>query len=151
MIRFAEAKDLQDCLRMARRFHEASPYSDLPFDEEKCKKLFRKYLEGNRAELLILLAEDRDVFGMIIGLRGELPFSSSVVSTELAWWVDPEYRRSRDSLMLFKAYQEWSRRVGAEITQVAMLDDVTDLSKFYEKQGYTPAEKSYIRKNHGSI
>lgn len=147
MIRFAERHDLEDCLRMARNFHEKSPYSHLDFDESKCRELFQKYLEGDRTEILILLAESSKVFGMIIGLRGELPFSSVPVSTELAWWVDPEYRKSRDSLMLFKAYEEWSRRVGAKITQVAMLDDVTDLSGFYTKQGYTAAEKSYVRNN----
>lgn len=145
MIRFAEERDLKDCIRMARSFHDASPYSSLGFDESKCRELFQKYLEGDRTEILILLAESTKVHGMIIGLRGELPFSSATVCTELAWWVDEDHRKTRDSLMLFKAYEEWSRRVGSEMTQVAMLDSVTDLSGFYKKQGYRQAEQSYVK------
>jgi hypothetical protein len=82
---------------------------------------------------------------MIIGFCDSLPFSSDRVAAELAWWVDEDKRGSRDSLLLFKAYEDWALRVGAKIKQMAMLDDVTNLAAFYEKQGYRPAERSYIK------
>jgi hypothetical protein len=43
------------------------------------------------------------------------------------------------------AYQEWARRVGAKTVQMAMLDDSMNLDKFYRRQGYVPAERSYIK------
>lgn len=144
-LRLANSGDFDDCLRMARLFHEKSPYGDREFSEEKCSEIFNNYLEDGGRNLIFILAEDRHVFGMIIGLRSELPFSSDVVCTELAWWVDEDRRGSRDSLLLFKAYEDWSRRVGGDIKAVAMLDGVTDLSDFYTRQGYRRAESTYIK------
>ena len=130
---------------MARAFHEASPYNGLEFSEEKCNGLFQSYLAGDKKSLVIILAVDEGPYGMIIGLSDSLPFSLDRVAMELAWWVDEDKRGSRDSLLLFKAYEDWALRVGAKIKQMAMLDDVTNLAAFYEKQGYRPAERSYIK------
>jgi RimJ/RimL family protein N-acetyltransferase len=141
-LKLAEASDYNDVIRMAKAFHEASPYKGLSFDEDKCKELFQKYLLGDRRSLIIILAGN---YGMIIGFCDSLPFSSDRVAVELAWWVDEDKRGSRDSLLLFKAYEDWALRVGAKIKQMAMLDDVTNLAAFYEKQGYRPAERSYIK------
>lgn len=145
MLRLAEQKDLQDCIRMAKNFHSSSPYSGQPFSEEKCVRLFNDYLSGDKTSMIIILAEDKTVFGMIIGLKSELPFSTVNVCTELAWWVDEDRRKTKDSILLFKAYEEWSKRVGGSLSAVAMLEGVTDLSLFYEKSGYRPAEKTFVK------
>src|SRR5688572_32090956 len=126
---------------MARAFHEASPYNSLEFSEEKCRALFESYLVGDKRSLVIILAVGTSPHGMIIGFSDSLPFSFDRVAVELAWWVDEDKRGSRDSLLLFKAYEDWALRVGAKIKQMAMLDDVTNLAAFYEKQGYRPAER----------
>ena len=131
---------------MARRFHEASPYSDLTFSEEQTRAVFEKYLKSNKTEIVIILSCDPKPMGMIIGACTGLPFSEDKVASELAWWVDEDKRGSRDSLLLFKAYQDWALRVGSKITQMAMLDGVTNLNNFYLKQGYVPAERSYIKR-----
>lgn len=131
---------------MARSFHEASPYSDLTFNEDACRKFFDSYLRSDRRSLIIILAGETP-YGMIIGHSDSPPFSHDRVASEVAWWVDEDKRGSRDSLLLFKAYQDWALRIGAKITQMAMLDDVTNLNNFYLKQGYVPAERSYIKRN----
>lgn len=143
-LRLANESDRHDCLRMARLFHSKSPYSNQEFSVEKCNEIFDRYLAGGGKDLIFILAEDVNPYGMIIGIRSELPFSKSVVCTELAWWVD-EDKRGRESLLLFKAYEEWSRRVGGDLNAVAMLEGVTDLGDFYTRQGYSPAEKTYIK------
>ena len=145
-LRLATKEDYPHIIRMARRFHEASPYSDLEFSEEQSRAVFEKYLGSNKTEIVIILAADGEPYGMIIGAASSLPFSQDKVASELAWWVDEDKRGSKDSLMLFKAYQDWARRVGSKITQMAMLDDVTNLNKFYLKQGFVPAERSYIKR-----
>ena len=148
-LRLAEEKDYQDVLRMARAFHEASPYNGLKFNEDQCRDFFGQYLKGDRRRLIIILAGEATdpsrVFGMIIGHSDSPPFSLDRVASEVAWWVDEDKRGSRESLLLFKAYQDWALRVGSKITQMAMLDDVTNLEKFYTKQGFRPAERSYIK------
>ncbi len=148
-LRLAQASDYNEVIRMARNFHKASPYSGLSFDEDKCKELFDSYLAGDKRSLVIILACTECPtglpYGMIIGHCSELPFSNERAAMELAWWVDEGSRGKRESLLLFKAYEDWTLRVGAKITSMAMLDDVTNLSAFYEKQGYRPAERHYIK------
>lgn len=144
-LRLAEAKDYDEVIRMARAFHKASPYKDLSFDEEKCKQLFNTYMQGDKTRIVIILACSEAPYGMILGYSDTTPFSFDRVAIELAWWVDEDKRGSRESLLLFKAYEDWTRRVGAKITSMAMLDDVTNLAAFYGKQGYRPAERHYIK------
>lgn len=145
MLRLANSNDLDTCISMARMFHSESPYKNEEFSEEKITNIFNQYLEDKGLNLIIILACDEKPFGMIIGIKSELPFSTSLVCTELAWWVNPDKRGTKDSLMMFKAYEDWSRRVGGNLMAVAMLDGVTDLSEFYSRQGYRQAEKTYIK------
>ncbi len=143
-LRLAQESDYGEVIRMARNFHLASPYSELEFDEPSCRRLFEAYL-SNKREFMIILAEKEYPFGMIVGHCASSPFSKDKITSELAWWVDEEYRGSRDSLLLMKAYEDWCVRVGSKITQMAMLDQSTDLEKFYRKSGYIPAERSFIK------
>lgn len=139
-IRLATEEDFPEVIRMAKNFHEASPYQVLPFSELHCLQLFQKYLQ-DKTSVMILLSDH----GMLVAFASQAPFSSDRVSTEVAWWVDPEGRGNRDSLLLFEAYEIWSRKVGCKLCQVAMLPSVTDLSRFYEKRGYKLLEQSYVK------
>lgn len=145
-LRLATKEDYGDILRMAKNFHRESPYSSLEFSEDASKELFEQYLAGDKTRLIIIVSEmDSKPRGMVIGLSSSPLFSRDKMSTEIAWWMDHEYRKTRDSLLLISAYEDWSKRVGSKITQVAMLDDVTDLSSFYRKHGFKQAERSFIK------
>lgn len=147
-LKLAESGDWSSVLRMARKFHEGSPFRDLVFSEERLFEVFNQYLSDPKSLIFILVEVDQLPVGMIVGYASQLPFSEDIVSGEIAWWVDEDYRHSRYSLLLFRAYEEWSRRVGAKMNQVAMINEMTDISKFYERNGYRLAEQSYVRKNH---
>lgn len=145
-LRLATQDDFQAIVRMAREFHQSSPYTGLDFSEERCKDFFSSYLSCDKKDMIIILAVDGDYpFGMIIGQAGTPSFSSQRVSQELAWWIDPEYRGSRQSLLLLQSYEDWSVRVGCRVTQVAMLEGSVDLRRYYERRGFSPAELSYIK------
>lgn len=141
-LRLANENDFPEILRMARAFHEVSPYRDLEFSEDSCRNVFDLYLRGDKTDIVIILSDNS---GMLIACANQLPFSNDKVAMELAWWVDEDKRGSKDSLLMKKAYEAWARKIGAKLTQMAMLDEVTNLDKFYRKQGYVPAERSYIK------
>jgi GNAT superfamily N-acetyltransferase len=145
MLRLATKEDRGEVLRMARAFHKASPYSGITFSEDVCSALFDQYILGDKTGLIIILSVDKDPYGMVIGHCATPPFSTEKVASEIAWWVDEDHRGSRDSVLLLKAYEDWALRVGASMCQVAMLDDVTDLQRFYQRQGYRPAERSFVK------
>ncbi len=130
---------------MFKSFHNASPFKGLEFDEKKVNGIYDAYLKSDKKDIIVIIAEDDKPFGFIVGICESLPFSSDKVAMELAWWVDEDHRGHRDSILLMKAYEDWSVRVGAKMTQMAMLEEVTDLHRFYKKMGYRPAETSYIK------
>jgi len=138
-LRLALEEDFHTVLDMARRFHSESPFDILPFDEASVRAVFDSYLADPSTTVFIM-----NDYGVIIGQKYIPPFTTVPVTAEIAWYVRPE-GRGKASLELLAAYQDWSYRVGARVTQVAMLDGMTDLDKFYRRQGFTPAERSYIK------
>jgi len=138
-LRLATEEDFPTVLDMARRFHSESPFTVLPFREDAVRAVFDAYLLDPSTTVFIM-----NDYGVIIGQRYTTPFSDVSVTAEIAWYGRPE-GRGRASLELLEAYKDWSHRVGARITQVAMLEGMTDLDKFYRRQGFTPAERSYIK------
>lgn len=146
MLRLATENDVEAVIEMAKRFHDASPYSALEFSPTTSYELFKAYLEGDKTRLVIILSEqDGKPQGMIIGMAAKPLFSDDLMATEIAWWMNPEYRKTRDSLLLIQAYEDWTKRIGCKMTQVAMLDEVTNLEKFYTKRGFKRAEQSFIK------
>lgn len=101
-------------------------------------------LNKSPTQIIIFLEENEVPIGMIVGVITELPFSSTLVSSELAWWVEPEHRgKSSDSLR--QAYEFWAKKQGCKIVTMSCLADETEkvLDVFYRRKGYTKAETMY--------
>lgn len=130
---------------MAKRFHEVSPYASVPFSEERILDHFFLGLEDPTKIITIFSEQNGQIHGMICGLCDRPPFSEVKVATELAWWMDEDYRRTRDSLDLFEAYEEWARRIGAGLVQMALLSSSPDLTKIYERSGYRMTERTFLK------
>lgn len=146
MLRLATKDDLSEVLRMTEEFHKASPYSDIPYSKKKVIEYFEIFLRDPTKVMVILSIQNEKPRGMIVGLCDSPPFSEVLVTTELAWWMDLEYRNSRDSIHLMRAYEDWGNRVGAGISQMSLLSTSPDLRDFYERSGYQMTEHSYIKK-----
>lgn len=144
-LRLASIDDTETFLRMARAFHESSPYSGIEFSQDRILSLYLSGLENPQEIITILSEQDGQVRGMICGLCNSPPFSDEKVATELAWWMDEEYRGSKDSLLLFKAYEDWAVRVGCSLVQMALLSNSPDLTKIYERSGYTMTERTFLK------
>lgn len=129
MLRLAERRDFDEVNRMMREFHAQSPYSCLEYDENKVWQNFKFYLKNKKEMIIILSEQDEKPRGFIVGALSCPPFSSSIVASELAWWMDEDYRKTKDSLLLFDAYQDWTKRVGAKMCHMALLSSSPDLSR----------------------
>lgn len=150
-LRLAEERDLEEVVRMARMFHKSSPYASMAFSEERLIDFFQIYLADKTKMIVILSEQDGKPRGMIVGMADSPHFSDEKAATELAWWMDEEYRRGRDSIDLMKAYEEWARRIGATVTQMALLSSSPDVSKLYEKSGYSLTERTYVKWQHSQL
>ncbi len=101
------------------------------------------------AEHVVILAysdvvEPPEPVGFIIGLVGPHYFNPQLtVLTELMWWVDPEWRRSRAGLMLLNTFIA----VGKEHADwiIVTLEEKSPVNPTtLEKRGFNLWERSYI-------
>lgn len=147
-IRLATPEDEATVLGLLYEFYLASPYPPEDWNPDHVRKLFREVLGGGKANGVVFLAIDgknRPV-GLLGALKTILPFSGQEVGMELAWWVKPDYRKSRAGLLLLRAFEYWCSEIAkVKVYQVSSLENLPDVERLYEKYGYKMTEKAYIK------
>ena len=146
-VRLAEEADIPVLLKLAENFMKSSPYRIMKFDRSKGKDFLRSVINGPKIDSICLVALDKGVVvGFIVGAATEPVFSSNKIAMELGWWIEPEHRGTRGSLLLYTAYEDWAYRVGCSHVQGAYLPGTSvDLDSFYKKRGYVQTESSYVK------
>ena len=141
-------EDLDTVYDFAKQFYEATPYSKTyEFSETRLKEVIRIYLESPKtAAITVLLTKDEVPVGVVAGVAAKSLFSDGVHTVEQIWWVDPHHRNTRYSLGLIKAFEDWSRQIGASHCIVASIREVTDLTRLYNKLGYEEHEQAFLKK-----
>lgn len=142
-IREAVEDDLLDCLMLFKQFHKESklPYS---WDAKKTQDVFLATLPME--DVNVFVAEtDGEIVGYICCQVMEPLFSSEKVASEIAWFVNKDYRKTSAGFRLMSAYEEWAEGRGAKYIGMAYLEEIADLSKVYKKKGYVKAETHYMK------
>lgn len=142
-IRKAVADDLLDCLMLFKQFHKEAklPYN---FDANKTQSVFLETIGIESFETFVA-EKDGDLVGFICCMFMEPLFSSDRISTDIAWFVNKDSRKSTAGFRLLKAYEDWALNNNIKYVGMAYLERVTDLSKVYEKKGYVKAETHYMK------
>ena len=149
-LKIATWDHLPDIIDMVGEFHKNSPFKDIEeFNESRISDIVISCLENPTEKIVLVLTnEDNRAVGMLIAVSSMSVFNYGKVSSELAWWVNPEYR-GRHSIELHKAYEYWAKNVAkCNLIQSALLEDenVTRMSNYYKRQKYSPAERAFVKK-----
>ena len=146
-LRLATLDDIPVLLDFAKNFHKVSPYRGMRFNTQKGIDFLKGIITGSKTEGVVLVAlKDGEPIGMLVGACTEPVFTSARVAMELGWWIEPEFRSTRASLLIYTAYEDWAKRVGCSHVQGAYLTGISpELDKFYKKRGYTQVESSYLK------
>lgn len=148
MLRLAEIADIPHLLRMSKFFHEASPYRDQPFDDDRTIDVLTEIVTADRNEKIALLLEVNNpegtvkTVGMLLAMKGQSTFNREWFAAEIAWWVDPEHRGKAADDMRY-AYEWWASRVGCTRATLVSLDE--RVGKYYRRRKYVEAERTYIK------
>lgn len=155
MLKLATPADEDVLFSLIANFFNGTQYSSELFDETKIRHLIRYCSDLSKPESTLIVWVDNDeVVGLIAGQITEHVFNSNRVATELAWWVEPRFRKTEAAHQLLGAFEYWAEM--NRCTRVQMLSLQNDYSKalerFYKRQGYVPAETSYVKEiNNGGI
>ena len=148
MLRLATTDDLPDILRMARAFHEVSPYRCLPFDSEYVSGSILHTLGQPESSVIILGLDDGKIVGMLAGIVSVCILNGKKQASESVFWVDAAARKSTLAKQLKEAYEYWAKNVvHCDLALMSALEDDNLLlvDKLYKRSGYTPAERNYMK------
>lgn len=142
-VRKATLEDKLDLTFLIKQFLKETSY---PFkvDTDKLLGSFEQIIEHEN--FIVLVLEDQgDISGTLVGGVTQPLFSHDIVASELAWFVTPEKRGSKDSLKLLKQYEDWCKEKGCKFITMVDIDPYDDLGKFYKAKGYSLTEKTYVK------
>lgn len=138
-VRVATLEDIDLIMGLASRFLAASKYKNMVF-EEHLRPVIENFVTSPLHEKIIILHGDK---GMIVGMVSPLLFVGPKVASEIAWWVEPEHRKTNVGTELLEAFEQWARNVDCSLIVMDAQND--KLGKYYESKGYKPTSFSYMK------
>jgi hypothetical protein len=142
-VREATPEDIFDILVLTREFMKEGP-SYFKFDKDKVEVFLVRLIE--EPSMVAFVSEDEaGIHGFIVGCFTDHPFNGVKASVELGWFVTKEKRGGIQAMRLVKAFEAWSKDMGAEWTAMSDVTGIQDLSKLYIRCGYHPAERTFMK------
>lgn len=139
MIRKATQEDIDLLIEMGIKFAEASPYKTY-YTKDK----LRTIADFSSREMIGFIAFiDEDKRGMLVGYGSEFLLGKVKVATEIAWWVNPEDRKTSVGKELLQAFEQWAKEQDCKLITMISIDDT--LGSYYEKCGYKLTERTYMK------
>lgn len=145
-IRPATYQEFDEMAEKGREFHQASAYRDIPYDVDSMINTFEQMLEQG---LLLVAEADGRIIGGVGGVKFGMFFNvGTLVGCERFWWLDPNYRNSRAGLALLKGIEAAAKAAGCLHWMMLALDgdDVGRATAIYDRFGYIPVERAYMKR-----
>jgi len=145
LIKDASQSDVPQIVELARKFHAVSGYENIEFDEDTVENLLSASIEQGLCPIGVV---DDKIVGFLAGLSYPAILNANVmVGTEIAWWVEPEFRGKKIAIQLLLRAEENARAKGLYCWSMMCLEKLNadGLENIYERLGYEKAERTYLR------
>lgn len=144
-VRHATSDDKEAVIALAREFYQVAGYQRIDFDPETASGLFDAAL----AQDLVSVADHGGaVVGFVLGLAFPSVLNKNVLmGSELAWWVDPDYRGSSAGIKLLRHIEESAQALGVKAWTMICLESLSPdvVESIYLRMGYQPSERSFTK------
>jgi N-acetylglutamate synthase-like GNAT family acetyltransferase len=144
MTRDGTEADIPAIVDMAREFWKHTMY-DEEFDAEHVAGMTHYALSQG---LLAVLEVDGVVAGFTAGICGPILGNSKVLQgTEIAWWINPDARKGRQSVELLHHIEAQAKAIGVKYWNMISMESSAPhvAERIYLRHGYTHSETSYTR------
>lgn len=145
LIKDASQSDIPQIIELARKFHAVSGYENIEFDEETVENILITSIDQGLCPIGVV---DGKIVGFLAGLAYPAILNANVmVGTEIAWWVEPEFRGKKIAIQLLLRAEENARAKGLYCWSMMCLEKLNadGLENIYERLGYEKAERTYLR------
>jgi N-acetylglutamate synthase-like GNAT family acetyltransferase len=148
MIRQASKFDMDAIIELLRKYQKNSPLDALRYadDEEYIRKLLTELLSG--MGFVFLAEKDNVIIGMLIAaIVPNIWNPKAKQCSEVAYWVDPEFRGGSAAYRLITAYvkecEEMTRQGKINFFTVTKMVNSPDLK--YNKFGFNKLEETWFK------
>lgn len=141
MIRLAKENEFDEILMLAAEFWEQTEY-DEEFDPDQAALMIRLCFDSG----LLVVLDVGGVVGFVAGVQAPLLGNkSTMMATELAYYISPSHRGAGVNLLRF--YENQARSLGVKYNVMVSLQSSSPeiANKIYEKMGYHLTEMSYVK------
>lgn len=149
MLKLAQPYHIPEIRDFCRKFFSESPYHDFPYDEKKVDETIDKIVNAyGKGHVVIVYEKYGKAVGCIAGTVVDFLLNHGKIATEIMWWVEPEYRKSRAGIELLNAFESWATYSKCELVQMISLN--TEIGKalggLYRRRGYVETEQAYMKR-----
>ena len=145
MIRPGTARDIPVVVSMAEDFWQETIYRDEEFQPSFVSAMIQRSLDD---ELCVVYEYEDKVIGFVCGVKGPILANEDVFAgTEIALWVEPDYRGSGAGRALIEAIEARAKECQIKYwnmvyMEASMPDEVRGL---YKSMGYRLNESLYTK------
>lgn len=136
-VRCATPADMPAAVALLKESHAAAGFT-FPFDPVRAAALFNHHLASG-----LVLVAGSPARGLFMAATFDHPFGAGKWAKETVWYIAPD-ARGRAAIKMLDAYEQWAREQGCAVIGMASLA-TNDVSRLYERRGYTPAETHFVK------
>jgi len=138
-IRIATMEDYDLVYSMAVNYAKQGSHGKFA-DEKKIAQIVQGLLTQSNDKTIVLLWKDK---AGIAGGIAQFVHGTDPIATEMALWVDPEFRGQGIATQLIEAFEFWAKRLNCS---AVILSDMSDgFGELYTKKGYSLHERAYLK------
>ena len=106
--RFFEPNDLEWLINISKKHHEESAWSEVEYSEDKVKGYINTALKDPNY-FAIIVEEDEEKIGFMVGRLLEYSFSHEKFARELDLYVVPSKRKGMSGIFMMKKFMDWAK------------------------------------------
>jgi hypothetical protein len=141
-VRLAHLGDLTRLVMFGRRAHADSNYSDIPFNANVTRNMFRGCVLLKGQDVLIAEREDGSLCGFLICMAIQLPFSLRKYATDGSFYAEQGGDALRDAFIAWAK----SKRVARIDMNVSQAGQDRSIDRFYRARGFERTGGMYLLK-----
>ena len=147
MIRHARITDMPRLMEMGREFYPKSGNlaKHVPMDEASVHDMFMRMMGGDKS-ILLVSESGGEIYGMIAAVVFPSYMNNGIkICQELFWWVDPDKRNGKESLL--DDLEEEAKAMGVNVIVVSSLDSIRPdvMRRFFVRKGFQISEHTFVK------
>lgn len=146
-VRRGTTEDIDALVEMGGRFFTYSAFSGfIKFEKEAARASLNVLVDTG---IILVAVHDDQIVGGIAGVIAPIWFNQGArTATELAWWVDDEFRCTSAGIKLYRAFEQWAKAqdVDAIVMSDLIVSNSAPAEKLFQKLGFTTVERSHVKR-----